>query len=170
MGYLEDRATHQGEPGLWYEGERVKDAVQQNGGATAIWVPDPTKPHHIRTDLYYGETTPGAEEVPHWHTEQTEAYIMVDGKAEAWVKWRWEPKWQRRVLKKGDVILMQPEVCHWFRWLSEEGRAAVFKASPTSGVGQHLNGKRMCANCPHYEHGCTPPGGFNPETSRTNKK
>lgn len=162
--YLKDRAAHQHEPGLLYEGEQMEVAVQQEGGGTAVSSADPHKTNQVHLDLYYGETSPLATELPHVHFDQTEAYVLFNGEAEVWVKWRWDDNgWKQRTLRAGDVILMQPEVCHWFRWRSEDGRAAVFKRQ-IPGVGKPPNGKQTCLNgCPHYKRGCVLPDGFNPE-------
>jgi Cupin domain len=163
--YLHERAARQREAGLVFEGEPMR-TIMAELGAKGISVPDPLEPFQICLDLYYGETTPRAtSEIPHWHKEQTEAYVMTDeGEAEVWVKWRWDDDgWQRRVLRQGDVILVQPHACHWFRWRSERGRATVFKAPQIPGVGKPPNGKTTCANgCPHFQRGCVTPNGFNP--------
>jgi len=165
--YLQERSAHQHDPGLLFEREQMR-AVMKKLGAKGISVPDPLEPFQVCLDLYYGETTPGAtSEVPHWHARQTEAYVMMeDGEAEIWAKWRWDNNgWERRVLHRGDIILMQPHTCHWFRWRSENGHAAVFKAPQIPGVGKPPNGKTTCTNgCPHYQRGCVPPDGFNPES------
>ena len=164
--YLQERAAHQHVPGLLYEGERIKSAVQKEGGGTSVSSADPYKPNQIHLDLYYGETSPLATEVPHMHMEQTESYTLMEGEAEMLTKWRWEDNgWKRKILHAGDVILIQPEVCHWFRWRSKDGRAVVFKRQ-IAGVGKPPNGKQTCMNgCPHYKRGCVLPDGFNPEPS-----
>jgi hypothetical protein len=164
--YLHERSAHQLEPGLLFERERMRMTIKRLGGAKGISVPDPLEPYQIHFDLYYGVTTPHAtSEVPHWHAEQTEAYVMTeDGGAELLVKWRWDNSgWQRRVLNSGDVILVQPHACHWFRWKSETGSAAVFKAPQIPGVGRPPNGKTTCTSgCPHFRRGCVMPDGFTP--------
>src|SRR5262249_12983803 len=143
-------------------------AATQTRGSAAFSVADPYESDQLILDLYYGETTPGAKETPHWHAVQTEAYIVMEGEAEFFVKWRWTDNgWQIRVARAGDIVLMQRQRCNWLRWRSTEGRAAVFKAPQIPGVGKPPNGKQTClSGCPHYKRGCVLPEGFNPELAR----
>ena len=163
--YLQERADQQQVAGLLYEREPLTTVIKKLG-AKAISVPDPIEPYQVCQPLYLGATTPSANsEVPHWHREQTEAYVVMQGEAEVLIKWRWENNgWKRRVLHAGDIILAQPETCHWFRWRSKEGDQAlalVFKAPQIPGVGKPPNGKTTCTNgCPHYQRGCVLPDGY----------
>ena len=160
--YLHELALRQQEPGLLIERKRLGPAMEQLG-ARGISVPDPMEPFQICLPLYIGVTTPRATtEVPHWHGDQAEAYVLMDGEAELLAKHRWETDWVRRVGHTGDVLVAQPEVCHWFRWLSPHGLALVFKAPQRAGVGRFPAGKVICQFCPHYRRGCILPDGFTP--------
>src|SRR5689334_10608340 len=58
-------------------------SVMEELGAKGISVPDVFEPYQLQYPLYIGATTPHAKsEVPHWHPDQTEVYVIIDGKAE----------------------------------------------------------------------------------------
>jgi mannose-6-phosphate isomerase-like protein (cupin superfamily) len=139
-------------------------AVEAVGGAKGISVPDVLEPFQISLPMYIGATTPSASsEVPHWHPDQAEAYVVLAGEAEMISKHRWiDEGWVRVVARPGDVLVVRPEACHWFRWQSAAGLALVFKAPQRAGVGRFPAGKVVCASCPHYERGCVGPRGFVP--------
>lgn len=163
IDYLQDLARRQREPGLLIKREPLIEAMEQLG-AKGISVPDPFEPYQIRLSLYIGVTTPRAQcETPHWHTLQTEAYVVIEGEVELLVKYRYEEHWARRVGQAGDVLVAQPEVCHWFRWRSPQGLTLVFKAPQQGGVGRFPNGKTVCRDCPHHNRGCILPEGFIPQ-------
>lgn|GEM_PF-5489926 len=116
------------------------------------------EPYQISTPLYVGVTTPEADsEVPHWHPDQAEAYVIMSGSAEMVAKRRWSPVWRSQAAVAGDLLLVQPEVCHWFRWRSPAGMVLVFKAPQRAGVGRFPAGKTVCASCPHFGVDCEPP-------------
>ena len=103
-------------------------------------------------------------EVPHWHPDQAEAYVIIDGEAEIKAKHRWEDNgWETDVAKVGDMLIVPPESCHWFRWRSRSGLAFVFKAPQRAGVGLFPAGKVVCRFCAHYKRGCVLPDGFIPK-------
>ena len=88
-------------------------------------------------------------------------YVVCEGEARLVSRFRWDDKWSRRAARPGDVILVQPEVCHWFRWRSEnEGYALVFKAPYRGGEGRASCGIVTCRHCPH---GCAPEGFIRPD-------
>ncbi len=163
VDYLRDLAQHQQQPGLVIEYAPLAAAMEQLG-AKSIALADPFEPYQMCLPLYIGVTTPRATtEVPHWHPDQAEAYVMVDGEAEVLCKYRWEDNgWMRRFAKAGDMVVVQPEVCHWFRWRSARGLALVFKAPQRPGVGRFPAGKTVCQFCPHHQRGCVLPEGFTP--------
>ncbi|MFQ5859848.1 MAG: hypothetical protein ACE5LU_29995 [Anaerolineae bacterium] len=159
--YLHDLARRQHEPGLLIQREPLA-VVMKELGAKGISVPDPFEPYQIHLPLYIGATTPQAKsEVPHWHADQAEAYVLMEGEAELLARYRWDDdSWVRQLGRAGDVLVVQPEVCHWFRWLSADGLALVFKAPQRAGVGRFPAGKVVCKFCPHYKRGCVLPAGF----------
>src|SRR4051794_3566970 len=114
-------------------------AGQEPLGAKGISVADVLEPFQISLPLYVGATTPGARsEVPHWHADQAEAYVILGGEAELLAKFRWDDDgWTMWEGRPGDLLVVAPEVCHWFRWRSqsEESLALVFKAPQRAGVG-----------------------------------
>jgi hypothetical protein len=128
------------------------------GGAKGISVSDVLEPQQISLPLYIGGTTPrAASEVPHWHAIQAEAYVLLHGEAEVLAKHRWNDDWVAKRATPGTLLIVQPEVCHWFQWRSSEGLAYVFKAPQIPGVGLPPNGKVTCKYCPHYGRTCEPP-------------
>ncbi len=159
--YLNELAQHQSEPGLHVDQSRLKQELSLRG-ATGFSVADVLQPYQLRLDLYIGFTTPKAtSEVPHWHPDQTEVYQLIEGKAEILCKHRWEHQWISRVGRAGDLLIVQREVCHWFRWLSPVGLAAVFKAPQRAGIGPFPAGKATCTKgCPHFGKQCAGPAGF----------
>ncbi len=91
------------------------------------------------------------------------AHVLLDGEAELLAKFRWDDNgWVECVGKTGDVLIVQPEVCHWFRWRSQDGLAMVFKAPQRPGVGRFPAGKVVCQFCPHFMRGCVFPQDFTP--------
>jgi|ERR1051325_4199165 mannose-6-phosphate isomerase-like protein (cupin superfamily) len=161
--YLQGLACRQHEPVLLIEHAPLENALGLIG-ATGISVADVLMPFHISWSLYIGATTPRAvSEVPHWHPEQTEAYVILDGKAQMLAKYRWQGEWVRREAQAGDMLVVQPEVCHWFQWQSPTGLALVFKAPQRAGIGPYPAGKTICKFCPHYKNGCVLPHGFDPQ-------
>lgn len=160
--YLEELASRQLEPVLHVEHMPFAAAIEAVGGAKGLSVPDVLEPYQISLPIYIGATTPRATtEVPHWHPDQAEAYAIMAGEAELIAKHRWgEGGWVRRVARAGDLLIVQPEVCHWFRWRSPEGLALVFKAPQRAGVGRFPAGKVVCKFCPHFGKGCVLPAGF----------
>jgi hypothetical protein len=163
MDYLEELADSQVDPGIHVRYERMKQRTREPGqGAIAVSVPG-WKPSPLALPIYHGYTTPRATtEKPHWHDGAAEAYCVIDGLVEILCKWRWEREWRRLILRPGDVALIQPDCCHWVRWLSEDGYAAVFKAPQIAGVGSPPAGKTTCSDCTHYNNGCVQPDGYNP--------
>jgi len=161
--YLHAVALRQQEPALHIENVPFRKVVEEIG-ATGISVADILAPFHIHLSLYIGATSPRAtSEVPHWHPEQTEAYVILDGKAEMLAKYRWQGEWVKREARAGDLLVVQPEVCHWFRWQSSSGLALVFKAPQQAGIGRFPAGKTVCKFCPHFNRGCILPEGFTPQ-------
>lgn len=161
--YLQELALRQHEPVLLVELAPLT-AELEGLGAKGFSVPDVLEPYQIQLPLYIGATTPKATtEVPHWHPDQAEAYVVLDGEAEILAKYRWSDNgWVRRRAKAGDVFVVQPEVCHWFQWRSARGLALVFKAPQRAGVGRFPAGKVICRFCPHHQRGCVLPDGFKP--------
>jgi hypothetical protein len=159
--YLQNLACHQKDPLLHIEREPLATAMEQLG-AKGLSVPDPQEPYQLYLPLYIGITTPRAiTEVPHWHPDQAEAYVPIEGEVELLAKYRWDDKgWVRRVAQAGDVLVVQPEVCHWLRWRSTQGLTLVFKAPQRPGVGRFPAGKVVCEFCPHLNRGCVLPDGF----------
>jgi mannose-6-phosphate isomerase-like protein (cupin superfamily) len=160
--YLDELSAGRLDPGIPVRYERMKRQTLERGqGAIALSPPDAWISTQLSLPLYNGYTTPRATtEKPHWHDSAAEAYCLIDGLAEIWCKWRWMREWRRLLLRPGDVVLVQPHVCHWFRWGSEDGYAAVFKAPQIPGVGRPPAGKTTCADCVHYNNGCVPPDGY----------
>jgi mannose-6-phosphate isomerase-like protein (cupin superfamily) len=155
---LRNITGQQHQPGILVNAGKLAAAVAAlPRGAKGISVPDVFEPDQISLPIYFGVTTTHAQsEVPHWHPEQAEVYVVCEGEAELVSRYRWDGEWRRRVVRPGDVLIVQPEVCHWFRWLSEsEGYALVFKAPQRAGVGRSPCGKVTCRFCPH---GCVPEG------------
>jgi hypothetical protein len=170
--YLHQLALGQKEPGLVIEHAPLVTAIKELGGAKGFSVPDPLDPSQIRLPLYIGATTPDAtSEVPHWHPEQAEAYVLLWGEAELLVKYRWEKDWGRRIVHTGDIVVAQPEVCHLFQWRSSgddtQALALVFKAPQVAGVGNFPSGKVTCRFCPHFRRDCALPPGFQPGDGTT---
>ena len=124
-------------------------------------MPDPYRPHQVNLPLYIGFTTPAnSGETPHWHSDQAEAYYLVSGKAEMWGKHRWDDDgWVVKKVRAGNLIVAQPGVCHYFRWVSADGLALVFK-NQRAGVGRFPAGKTTCDHCPHLGRGCVLPAGL----------
>jgi mannose-6-phosphate isomerase-like protein (cupin superfamily) len=161
--YLENLAYHQQEPILLIEREPLAIAMREFG-AKGISVADVMEPFQMHLSLYIGVTTPQATtEVPHWHNDQTEAYVIIEGQAEISAKHRWiDDGWLSKTGRAGDLFIIQPQVCHWFRWLSVTGLALVFKAPQRAGVGPFPAGKVVCKFCPHFNRGCKVPEDFMP--------
>ena len=156
-----DRRRH--DPVLHFEQQFLANELIHNGGATGIAVADVLKTFQFRADLYFGVTSPQAKsEAPHWHTEQWEAYAIIEGGAEIVAKYRWVANgWITETLRAGDVILVQLDDCHWFRWRSSSGLCYVFKAPQVPGVGPAPAGKVTCdKGCPHNTNGCIYPTGW----------
>jgi hypothetical protein len=151
------------DPVLLFEQMPLMEELKASGGATAISAADILKSFQFHSELYFGATTPQAgTEAPHWHTDQWEAYVLVRGEAEMLAKRRWIAKgWVTKVAAAGDVLFVQPEVCHWFRWRSEFGLCYVFKAPQRAGLGPFPAGKVTCQNgCPESANGCVRPPGW----------
>lgn len=165
--YLIKLAENQLHPGIHIEHDKLLKAIQTLGGSAAFSVADPFHPTHVRLSLYMGFTTPeNNREVPHWHSEQAEAYVILDGIAKLITKHRFHIRgdWTILVGHPGDILVAQPEVCHWFRWQSSRGIAYVFKAPQVAGQGRYPHGKTTCLHgCPIYKNGCVLPEGFSPE-------
>lgn len=157
-GELFELSKHQSEPLMVIQQGELESYLQRVGGAKGISVPDVLEPQQISLPLYIGATTPrAASEVPHWHAIQAEAYFLVHGEAEVLAKHRWGDYWTTKCAVAGTLLIVQPEVCHWFQWRSPEGLALVFKAPQIPGVGLPPNGKVTCKFCPHYGRDCEPP-------------
>jgi hypothetical protein len=163
--YFDEIGAQRLAPVIHIERDKLAAALEPYG-AKGISVPDPFEPFQIRMELYVGATTPEATtEVPHIHNVQTEAYVIITGQAEILAKHRWiDDGWATWAGNPGDVLLIPPEVCHWFRWCSSDGLALVFKAPQRAGVGRFPAGKVVCKYCPHYGRGCVLPDGFTPST------
>ena len=160
-GFLRHLTGDPQDPILGIERDPLAAALRTLG-AKGISVPDVLEPYQISLPLYFGATSPHATtEIPHWHPEQAEAYVLLDGEAELLAKFRWDDDgWTVRRGKPGDVLIVRPEACHWWRWRSAEGLALVFKAPQRAGVGRFPNGKVTCQFCPHFGRGCVLPAGF----------
>jgi cupin len=157
-------SVHAHDPVISVSTEALEEYLHEVGGAKGISVPDVLEPQQISASLYIGGTTPQAlTEVPHWHPDQTEAYVILEGKAMILAKYRWQEDWVRREAQGGDLLIVQPEVCHWFSWLSVAGLALVFKAPQRAGIGRYPAGKTICKFCPHFKRGCVLPEGFTPQ-------
>jgi hypothetical protein len=150
------------DPVLLFEQMPLLEELKANGGATAISAADILKSFQFHSELYFGVTTPQARsECPHWHTDQWEAYVLVTGEAEMVAKRRWMDGWTTKLAGAGDVLFVQPEVCHWFRWRSASGLCYVFKAPQRAGLGPFPAGKVTCDNgCPESAKGCVRPPGW----------
>jgi mannose-6-phosphate isomerase-like protein (cupin superfamily) len=102
--------------------QEMEGYLPEAGGAKGISVADVLEPQQISTDLYIGATSPlAATEVPHWHPKQTEVYFVVHGQAQILAKYRADAEWNTTPLVSGDLLIVQPETCHWFRWISKQG-------------------------------------------------
>jgi len=162
--YLTEKiSTGRMDSAIHIEFEPFKAAVEALGGQTAILMPDPSKEYVIASQhIYWGATTPRAKhEIPHFHTEQTEIYHIVSGNATMWVQRYWEGgRWQLIYAHPGDSIVVNPQTCHFFEWVSEDadGLAYVYK-NPIPGIGRPPAGKQICANCP-MQNTCIRPPGF----------
>lgn len=163
--YLEQLSNNHLVPGLLFEFEPMQAAIAREGGAMAITPQDPWKIVQIAgLPMYCGATTPRARsEIPHWHYNALEVYVVIAGSAEMWVKYHWLKDWQRRIAHEGDMLLIQPGVCHWLRWTSDNGFAWVFRAPNIGGVGRPPAGKQICATCPFWQNGCLGPEGYKPK-------
>lgn len=162
--YLHAIARQQLEPLVLIRTELLRAAVLETGGSASLSVPDPHRPWHVSWPLYFGATTPrNPREQPHFHMDQAEAYYIVEGEAEMWGKHPWEPNgWVVKVARAGEVVIVQPGICHLFRWSSSgpTDLALVFK-NQRPGVGRFPAGKTTCENgCPHFNHGCVLPAGY----------
>lgn len=162
--YLHTLSLRRRKPLLLIEREPLQAAMEKLG-AKGLSVPDVFEPYQLQYPLYIGVTTPQATtEVPHWHPEQAEAYVIIDGEAELAAKHREEDNgWETEIAKAGDMLIVPPESCHWFRWRSPTGLALVFKAPQRAGVGRFPAGKVICRDCPHYKRGCVLLDGFTPQ-------
>ena len=95
--------------------QEMEGYLPEAGGAKGISVADVLEPQQISTDLYIGATSPlAATEVPHWHPKQTEVYFVVHGQAQILAKYRADAEWNTTRLVSGDLLIVQPETCHWF--------------------------------------------------------
>lgn len=140
--------------------QEIEGYLVEVGGAKGISVADLLEPQQISTDLYIGATSPLAStEMPHWHPKQTEAYLIVHGTAQILAKYRADRQWTTTRLRDGDLLIVQSEICHWFRWVSRQGLAYVFKAPQVPGVGRAPNGKTTCDSCAHSDC-CQRPEGY----------
>lgn len=158
VGELFELSKHQFDPLMLIRRDELEAYLQAVGGAKGISVPDVREPQQISLSLYIGATTPrAASEVPHWHAIQSEAYVLVHGEAEVHAKHRWDDSWTTKHAVAGTLLIVRPEVCHWFQWRSAEGLALVFKAPQVPGVGLPPSGKVTCHQCPHYQRTCEPP-------------
>lgn len=168
LPYLRDVAMHRLVPLMLIELGGLKEDLARVGGAVAFSVPDPYRPEQVDLPLYIGFTTPAnAGEVEHWHADQAEAYLVVAGEAEVWGKHRWDDDgWVVRRAGAGSLVVVQPGVCHLFRWASADGLAVVFK-NQRPGVGRFPAGKTTCeAGCPHYNRGCVRPADLTGEARK----
>lgn len=158
---LRDR---QHEPGMVIRHELLEELVEVLGGK-ALSMLDPSEPYQWTDDLYLGVTSPNATtEVPHWHPNQTEYYIILSGEAGMKAKHCWDDDgWLEQVAQAGDVIAIRREVCHLFGWRSPDGLALVVKAPQVPGVGRPPNGKWTCQHCPYFQNGCVLPEGWHPK-------
>lgn len=162
--YLHELGKRRNDPGFVIRSDPLAGAMESHG-AKALSAPDIFEPFQSTLGLYIGVTTPGAKtEMPHWHTlDQTEAYHVVEGELTVLSKHRWDDAgWVEHVARRGDVVVLQPEVCHWVRWTSGSGLAMVYKAPQRAGVGRFPAGKVVCQFCPHFQRGCQLPEGFAP--------
>jgi mannose-6-phosphate isomerase-like protein (cupin superfamily) len=159
--YLHTLSQQRRKPSLCVQREPLQAAMEKLG-ARALSPPDVFEPYQFQYPLYIGVTTPQATtEVPHWHPDQAEAYVIIDGEAELAAKHREQDNgWQTEAAKGGDMIIVPPQSCHWFRWRTEHGMALVFKAPQRAGVGAFPAGKVICRACPHYKRGCVHPQGY----------
>lgn len=164
VDYLYQLIPRRLDPVLEIEGELFKKAIERLG-SKGIFVPDPYEPYQITNlNLYIGATTPfSKKEVPHWHSAQTEVYVIQEGQADLLAKYHWQVRWRLFHGNPGDFLIVQPKVCHWFQWKSASGLALVFKAPQIAGVGKFPNGKTDCFSCPFYNNGCQLPKGFTPK-------
>lgn len=138
----------------------VLEALRGNGGAHAFSVPDAQRSDQIQLPLYIGFTIPGnGREIPHWHTDQAEVYVIVHGEAEIVAQpYRDGDQWFTYRGGPGSLFLIAPQVCHWLRWRTDEGLAYVFKAPQRAGLGPFPAGRTDCQHgCPMFGRGCTPP-------------
>jgi mannose-6-phosphate isomerase-like protein (cupin superfamily) len=168
--YLYTLACGQLEPLVVIHPEPFLEAVLEAGGSAALSVPDPHRPWHVNWPLYLGATTPrNAREQPHFHLDQAEVYYVVEGEAEMWGKHHWDgDRWVVKTVRTGEMVVVQPGICHLFRWLSTGASdlALVFK-NQRPGVGRFPAGKTTCDNgCPHYGNGCVLPAGYQVPRSR----
>lgn len=161
VNYLRQVANRQRKaPVLLYKRDSLVTALEERGGGFSIIVADALNPDQINGPLYFGATTPqNDKEVPHWHRDQEEAYVVMDGECELVAKWRWEDDgWERLVGKPGDVLIARRESCHWLVWRSERGLALAFKSPQIPGEGASPAGKTTCLKgCPHFNNGCRMP-------------
>jgi len=142
--YWQDRAAHQEEAGLVIEFEKMKLAIEEHGGSKAFFGFDEWESDQIHSSHAYLGL-------------QTEMYVVLDGTAEIWVKHYWESSksWCRRVLNHGDIVIVNPQTCHFFKWRSPQGVAVVTKSPNTiGGVGRPPASKLNCTNCPRFQKGC----------------
>ena len=157
-GRLWELSKTQFDPVIPISQDELEAYLAKVGGAKGISVRDVLEPQQISLPLYVGATSPRASsEVPHWHAEQAEAYFVVYGEADILAKYRWADDWVTRQAVAGTLLIVQPEVCHWFQWRSGAGLALVFKAPQIPGVGLPPKGKVVCQFCPHYRRTCQPP-------------
>ena len=162
--YLHKLSHCRRDPLLLVQREPLRAAMAKLG-AKGLSVPDVFEPYQLQFELYIGFTTPAATtEVPHWHPDQTEVYVIMDGEAEVLAKHREQDSWKSEVVKAGDMLIVPPQSCHWFRWCSAAGLGIVFKAPQRAGVGPFPAGKMVCRDCPHYKRGCVQPDGFTPQS------
>jgi hypothetical protein len=149
-------------PGLLLDSTQMQAALDALGrGASGVLVPDVFEPWHVSCrDLYIGITTAKVTtEIFHWHAISWECFILVYGRFEMLLKWRWETAWQRRILQRpGSILVVQPQVCHKLTWLSNTGYAVVAKSPSVPGTGRPgFNGRTDCASCVHNGRTCVRP-------------
>lgn len=134
-------------------------------GSISLVGADAMEAFQALADLSLSITTPRYhEEVPHWHSAQTESYLVIEGTIEMTRRHRRERTWGVEVAGPGQLLCVRREICHWIKWQTEDGIAIVHKAPPMTGRGAPPAGRTSCLEgCCHYKNGCILPSGWNPE-------
>ncbi len=152
------------EPGLVIENAALTAALSTVGVAKSLSASDPFEPSQMHFDeISIGVITANTDpRVLHWHPQQIEVYAIFFGDAEFLCKYQWDDVgWVAHRAAPGRVLIVQPQVCHWFRWKSRAGFAYVFKAPQIAGVGPNLAGEVVCTRgCPHFNNGCVLPAEY----------